>query len=494
MSQKPLDVVLVGAGAMSSTLAMLLKLLKPEWSVCMVERLGKVAEESTNGWNNAGTGHAAYCELNYTPQMPDGSINTDKAHLINEAFEKSLQFWSYLVKNQYLPEETQRFINATPHMSFVWGEDNVNFLRKRYEKMSRHHQFDDMLFSDDYAQIKDWIPLIMRERDPNIAVAATRVAYGADVNFGAVSHHMVDSLNKMDNFNLLLEHSVEGLKQDENGLWRIAIKDGENQQERILTSRFVFIGAGGASLPILQMSGIPEAEGYGGFPVSGQWLVCEAPEIVSQHNAKVYGQAELGAPPMSVPHLDSRVIDGKPLLLFGPFAGFTTKFLKQGSVFDIVNSVTLDNIFPMMSVGMDNMDLTKYLISEAMQSFDDRIDSLKKYHPFVKKENWRLAEAGQRVQIIKKDDEHGGKLEFGTEVVTSSDGTLAALLGASPGASTAVDAMLTVLCRCFADDLESDDWQRKLKLMIPSYGESLVDDADLLKKVRSDVLQRLQLI
>ncbi|SFG54507.1 malate dehydrogenase (quinone) [Neptunomonas qingdaonensis] len=492
MIAKSADVLLVGAGAMSTTLGMLLKQLDPNINIVMVERLGHVAHESTDGWNNAGTGHAAYCELNYTPKLPDGSIDTTKAFAINSAFEVSLQFWSYLVKQGALPKP-ENFIHATPHQSFVWGEANVEFLRKRYAALSQSPQFADMEYSEDPHVLREWMPLILENRDPMEPVAGTRVRYGADVDFGALARNMTHYLQAQDNFELLLNHTVTDLEQDDDGQWQVELENRKTGVERTITSRFVFLGAGGGALPLLQMSGIPEGDGYGGFPVSGQWLVCKKQEIVEKHLAKVYGLAPIGAPPMSVPHLDTRIISGEKALLFGPFAGFTTKFLKQGSILDLPKSLRANNLKSMLSVGKNNMDLTRYLISEAMQSHEERVASLRNFYPDAKDEDWELANAGQRVQIIKKDEASGGKLEFGTEVISSADHTLAALLGASPGASTAVNTMINIVERCFPERLATQEWQQKLKEMVPSYGESLKDNDELMKRVRQYTLSTLEL-
>lgn len=492
MTVKTVDVLLVGAGAMSSTLAMLLKQLDPSLKISVVERLKSVANESTDGWNNAGTGHAAYCEMNYTPEDQEGSVDTSKAKSINAAFELSLQFWSYLVNTQVLPEPSN-FINRTPHLSFVWGEKNVDFLRERFKKLSQHHLFQGMEYSENAETLKEWMPLIMEGRDPKQPVAATFMARGSDVDFGSLARYMMEDLKKHSNFELILNHDVEDFKRSSQGGWSVLLEDRESGEESRIRTKFVFLGAGGGALPLLQKTEIPESEGYGGFPVSGQWLVCTDTEVAKHHHAKVYGKAAIGAPPMSVPHLDTRVINGEKALLFGPFAGFTTKFLKKGSILDLPSSIRGGNLMPMMSVGMNNMDLTKYLISEVFQSDGARMDSLREYFPNAKDENWTLADAGKRVQIIKKDEKGKGKLEFGTEIVSSKDGSVASLLGASPGASTAVHAMIDVIERCFSDRLENDGWKEKLKEMIPSYGESLINDEVLLNKVRENTLTTLKL-
>jgi malate dehydrogenase (quinone) len=494
MTAKSVDVLLVGGGVMSATLGMLLKQLDPAMTITLVERLDHVAHESTDGWNNAGTGHAGYCELNYTPQAEDGSISIDRALAINASFEVTLQFWSSLVEQGVLPAPN-KFINPTPHQSFVWGEKDVAFLRKRHELLSAHHLFADMKFSDSAAQLQEWMPLIMEERKPGQTIAGTRVDFGADVDFGSLTRNMIAWLQKQDGFDLHLNHSVDSLRKNKrDGRWDVRVENDKTGEERDFSARFVFLGAGGGSLPLLQKSNIDEAQGYGGFPVSGQWLVCQKPEIVKRHHSKVYGKAPVGAPPMSVPHLDTRIINGEPALLFGPFAGFTTKFLKKGSVFDLISSVKTYNVAPMMAVGRDNMDLTRYLIAESFQSHKDRVASLRNFFPQAQEEDWRLQNAGMRVQIIKKDAKGHGKLEFGTEIVAAKDGTLAALLGASPGASTAVQAMIDVLHRCFKSQAATPEWQSRMKALIPSYGQSLIDDAALLQTVRSRTLGTLGLL
>lgn len=486
------DVVLVGSGIMSATLGMLLSQLDSSLRIVMIERLDHVAHESSDGWNNAGTGHAGYCELNYTPQHANGSVDIARALAINASFETSLQFWSYLTEQQLLPSP-QHFINRTPHQSFVWGEADVAFLRQRHKKLSAHPLFADMQYSEDPQQIAQWMPLVMEQRAAGQPVAATRVAYGADVDFGTLTRYLVETLQKQPNFELLLGHTVQSLSKQDNGRWHIRALDHKTRKLRKLDTGFAFLGAGGGALPLLQKSGIPESHGYGGFPVSGQWLVCKNPDVIRRHDSKVYGKAALGAPPMSVPHLDTRIIDGKPALLFGPYAGFTTKFQKQGSFFDLLTSVKSNNLKPMMRAGLGNLELTRYLIGEVFQSHKERVAALRQFYPQVHARDWTLAAAGQRVQIIKKCGSKGGKLEFGTEIVTAADGSLAALLGASPGASTSVAAMLDVIERCFPARMQSAAWQQSIRSILPAYGQSLISDADLLARVRSRTLTTLQL-
>lgn len=492
MTVNTVDVVLVGAGVMSATLGVLLKKLDPKLKITMVERLDDVAQESSYGWNNAGTGHAAYCELNYTPEDSKGEIDVKRALEINEQFEITLQLWAHLVQSGALPKPGS-FINRTSHESFVQGEKDVSFLRRRYEAMKQHVAFEEMEYTEDPQLIREWMPLVIASRDPRQKIAATRVLFGSDVDFGALTGYMVKYLQSLEGFELLSRHNVKDITRYEDGTWKVLSKNRANRRKVKIKSRFVFLGAGGMALKLLQKSGIPEAKGYGGFPVSGQWLVCEDEKIVAQHDAKVYGKAPIGAPPMSVPHLDRRIINNKPALLFGPFAGFTTKFLKKGSIFDLPASVKSSNLMPMIQVGAGNLDLTKYLMKEAVQSHKSRVAALKRYYPEASEEDWKLAVAGQRVQIIKDCGEKGGKLEFGTEVISSSDGTLSALLGASPGASIAVSAMLKVIEMCFKSSIKSDAWQATLKSIIPSYGIDLNKHSDMLRAIRSHNLHVLGL-
>ena len=467
---------------MSATLGVLLHQLDPTLKIQIVEALAEVAKESSNPWNNAGTGHAALCELNYTKQNDDGTIDISKALEINEAFEQSKQFWSYLTHAGVLPQPEQ-FIQPVPHMSFVWGDENRRYLKARYETMKQHHFFSEMEFTDDPAVIEEWAPLLLEGRDRDDVVAATRVKTGTDVNFGALTENLVEYLEAQDDIRLATHHIVKDLERNKDGTWRVEVRNLTKGIDRTIDTPFVFVGAGGASLPLLQKSKIKEGKGFGGFPVSGQFLVCDKPEVVEKHQAKVYGKAAVGAPPMSVPHLDTRVIDGKRSLLFGPFAGFSPKFLKTGSILDLPSSVKLSNLTPMLAVGAKNLDLTKYLIEQCLQSPEDRIEALQEFFPDAELNNWKLVTAGQRVQVIKSDDYTGGVLQFGTETIIAEDGSLAALLGASPGASTAVNIMLSLLEKAFPQRLP--EWKEKLVEMIPSYGMDLATTPDSYREFRT---------
>jgi len=477
------DVILIGAGIMSATLGILLKQLQPDLRITILERLDVAAAESSDAWNNAGTGHSAFCELNYTPQMRDGSIDISKAVKIAESFEVSKQFWSYLVE-QNLIQIPGTFIIQIPHLSVVWGDTSVQFLRRRHAALQSCNLFRSMVYSEYVEELAQWMPLIMEGRDPFEKIAATRMDIGTDVNFGSLTRCIFMRLQEMEGVNFHFNHDVRNLKK-RNGYWSVKAKERLTNEKKKFTGRFVFIGAGGGALRLLEKSRIAEGRGYGGFPVSGQWLKCKNEEVIARHYAKVYGKATVGSPPMSVPHLDSRMINGKRALLFGPFAGFSTKFLKEGSYMDLFRSIKLDNIIPMLAAGIDNIQLTKYLIGQASQSAEQKFAALKEFYPLAKFEDWQIEVAGQRVQVIKKDKEHTGVLEFGTEIISSADGSIAALLGASPGASTAASIMLNLLKVCFPDKLQSVAWQRKLVEMIPSFGQSLGQNRELLKKTRA---------
>ncbi|MDN3236833.1 malate dehydrogenase (quinone) [Pseudomonas sp. WAC2] len=486
------DLVFVGAGIMSATLAVMLKELDPSLNVEVLELLSSGAAESSNPWNNAGTGHAALCELNYTPEGKDGTVNITKAIDINIMFETSKQFWTYLVEQGHF-DSPRSFINPVPHLSFVRGDKDISFLRKRFEALSANPLFAGMEYTEDRAKLEEWMPLMMKGRTTNEKIAATRTESGTDVNFGALTTNLLHHLTKQPDTKITYNQKVTDLHREPDNRWRLTIQDTQTGATRTLRARFVFLGAGGGALPLLQKSDIPESHGYGGFPVSGQWLRCDKPEVVSQHQAKVYGKASVGSPPMSVPHLDTRVVDGKKSLLFGPFAGFTTKFLKQGSFMDLPKSIRANNLGPMLAVARDNMPLTKYLIGQVMQTFDQRIEELRGFYPEVDKNDWRLEIAGQRVQIIKKDPKTGGTLQFGTEIVSAQDGSIAALLGASPGASTSVSIMLTLIQRCFPEQYKSEAWQAQLLRMFPALNGSLDKDPELLQRVRSHCNEVLQL-
>jgi malate dehydrogenase (quinone) len=483
------DVVLIGGGIMSATLGTLLHELQPDWKIVAYERLSDVAQESSNPWNNAGTGHAAMCELNYMPQAADGTLDPAKAISINEQFQQSRQFWSTLVERGVL-DAPSTSINSTPHMTFVRGEKDVAFLKARYEVLKKQPLFSTIEYSEDSRVINQWAPLLMQKRLKGEPFAATRVTAGTDVDFGALTHqlfgHLADS-----GVQVRTNEEVKSLKRQADGTWLVKHRRSLGRTPGEVKARFVFVGAGGWALKLLQNSGIPEIKGYGVFPIGGQFLKTSNPAVVAQHKAKVYSQASVGAPPMSVPHLDARVVDGEQSLMFGPFATFSPKFLKNGSMFDIVAQVRTHNLWPMLRVAVANPDLITYLVSELVKTHSKKVDSLRTFMPTAKDEDWTLIQAGQRAQVMKKDAKKGGVLQFGTEVIASADGSISGLLGASPGASTAVPIMLGLLERCFPEQFPA--WRPALKELIPTLGETLNDRPEVAEESLTETAAALSL-
>lgn len=484
------DVVLIGGGIMSATLGVLLQRLEPTWSIALYENLDQAGLESSDPWNNAGTGHAALCELNYAPLGKDGTVDVTKALGINEQFWTSRQFWSSLVKDGTL-QDPKTFINPLPHMSFVWGDAHADYLRTRYEAMSAQPLFAQMEHTEDPATIAEWAPLLIEGREDAGRIAASRVVGGTDVDFGSLTRQLVTAMAGAG-ADVRFGHKVTGLSRGTDGRWEVSVKNKAAGTEVVDRARFVFVGAGGGALSLLQKSGIPEAKGFGGFPVSGQFLRCTDESVVNRHMAKVYGQAAVGAPPMSVPHLDTRFVNGKRSLLFGPYAGFSTNFLKTGSYLDLPLSIRPHNLTTMLDVAKDNMDLTKYLVAEVVKSQDKKVESLKEFYPEAEGGDWELITAGQRVQVMKRKGRFGGVLQFGTEVVTHGDGSIGGLLGASPGASTAAPIMVKLLERCFPAKMAG--WDGALKELIPSLGRTLNDDPALLAEVSASTDAALKLV
>jgi len=486
------DIVLVGAGIMSATVAIMLKELEPNLTIAVFERLGEAARESSDAWNNAGTGHSAFCELNYTPANKKGKVDCKKAIKIASQFEISKEFWAHLIEKGYI-RNPEKFIKQVPHLSFVWGDENVKFLKNRFASMSKHALFKGMKFTTNAKEIAKWIPLVMEARDDNTPIAATKIDCGTDVNFGNLTRELFRYLDERAGVTVYYNHEVRDITRDKNGQWNLTVANLKKKRKFHVDSNFVFLGAGGGALPLLEKSHIPEAKGYGGFPVSGQWLRCKNRSVVERHAAKVYGKASVGTPPMSVPHLDTRYIDGKKELLFGPYAGFTTKFLKKGSYLDLMKSLEFTNIIPMIAAGLHNISLTKYLIQQASQTHDERMNALREFMPTAKNDDWELLVAGQRVQVIHADEEQGGVLEFGTEIIAAHDSSLVALLGASPGASTSVSIALEILNKCFESNMKSKIWKQKLAKMLPSYGKPIANNRKLVTTMRSRSAKILRL-
>ena len=466
------DVILIGSGVMSANLGAMLKRIDPACSIQVYEAAGDLAHESSHGWNNAGTGHAGICELSYTPtQEKDGTVNIQKAIQIFEQYEQTKQFWSYAVASGMV-DQPREFIQQVPHVSFVHGQPMVDFLQARFSGMSAHHFFRSMEYTTDRTTIAAWSPLLVHGRAA-MPVAATRMVGGTDVNFGAISRKLLHWLGAQERCGLASGQRVVGLDRISLG-WEVSVEDQATGMVRTNRAKFVFVGAGGGSLRLLQKSGIPEARGLGGFPIGGQWLVCENPEVVRQHRAKVYGQPLDAAPTMAVPHLDTRVLDGKHTLLFGPFAAWTTKFLhRTGRITDLPSSVRPDNLLTLLNVGINNLDLVRYLVQQGTQSMEDRLAVLRLFYPSAKAADWKLIDGGIRVQAIKKTDGKAGIVHYGTEVITDEERTISALLGASPGASVSVSIALDVLKSCFSDLLAQPTARERLKKMLPTYDEDL---------------------
>jgi malate dehydrogenase (quinone) len=500
-SESP-DVVLIGAGIMSATLGTVLKELEPALEVAMFETLHDCALESSEAWNNAGTGHAANCELNYTPRGADGSIDISRALAVNTEFDLSRQLWSHLVTKGAIPDP-RAFLEPCPHMSLVWGSaglagsagnDNVAFLRDRYQAMSANHCYHGMEYSEDHGEIAGWVPLVMEGRGQGQPIAATRMVTGTDIDYGALTHLLVSQLQAQPGFSVHYEHEVTDLERLSDGRWGVTVEDhaAGTGDRRIVAAKFVFIGAGGGALRLLERSKIPEGHGYAGFPVSGIWLRCDDEAVSARHHAKVYGKAAEGSPPMSVPHLDTRIIGGKRSLLFGPYAGFSSKFLKHGSYTDLFRSIEPGNVAPMLAVARDDWKLAEYLIGQVLQTGSHQFKVLEQFYPQARRKDWREAVAGQRVQIIKPDPVRTGVLEFGTELIGSADSSIVALLGASPGASTSAFIACQVLEKCFSKEL-AGGWRDRLKTIIPTYGIDLTKDAAATRSTRATTAQVLRI-
>jgi len=466
------DVILIGSGIMSATLGSMLKQLNPELRIQLYEMTEEFGKEASNGWHNAGTGHAGICELSYTPNRgPDGEVEVSKAIEIFHQFEHSKQFWGHAARTGMI-ENLEDFINPVPHISFVYGQEQVDFLRSRFENLKKHHFFEEMTYTEDREIIRQWAPLLLQGRD-DTPIAVTKMDRGTDINYGALSAKLITWLGNQDGCGYATSHRITDITKT-GELWTVTVKNLKTKQTSTNTAKFIFIGAGGGSLPLLQKSGIKESKGFGGFPIGGQWLISDKPEIVEQHMAKVYGMSPGAAPTMAVPHLDTRIIDGKKAILFGPYAAWTTKFLHvEGKITDLPRSIRTDNIASLIKVGIHNIPLVRYLMQQGTQSMATRMKELRAFFPDADEADWKLIDAGIRVQAIKKEDGDAGIVHFGTEVLTSEDRSISALLGASPGASVSANIILEVIKRCFSDTLKTEDGHNRMKAMIPSYDEDL---------------------
>ncbi|MDP4469681.1 L-lactate dehydrogenase (quinone) [Staphylococcus hyicus] len=488
---EPRNIIVVGAGVLSTTFSSMIKELEPNWNIKLYERLDRPGLESSNERHNAGTGHAALCELNYTVLQPDGSIDIEKAKHINEEFEISKQFWGFLVKNKNI-SNPREFINPLPHISFVRGVNNRKFLKDRYEAMKQSPMFDNIEYTEDIEVMRKWMPLMMKGRDASDIMAASKIDEGTDVNFGELTRKMTSNIEAHDNAEVKYNHEVIDFMQREDKKWEVKVRNRNSGKVFTEIAHHVFIGAGGGAIPLLQKTGIPESKNLGGFPITGQFLTCTNPEVVEEHGVKVYGKEPPGTPPMTVPHLDTRYINGEKTLLFGPFASVGPKFLKNGSNLDLFRSVKPYNIMTLLASAAKNLPLIKYSFDQILMTKEGCMNHLRTFYPEARDEDWELYTAGKRVQVIKDTEEYGkGFIQFGTEVVNSQDHTVIALLGESPGASTSVSVALEVLEKNFPE--LTSEWTPKIQKMIPSYGKSLIEDEALMRKTRKQTSKDLEL-
>lgn len=446
--------VIVGAGIMGVTFATLARELDPNLDITLIERLPGPAMSNSGVFNNAGTGHEANCELNYTP-VDEDEIALDKALHIHAQFNVAKQFWAYLVK-QGIVKNPASFIHATKHCTLV-AEDSIGMLRLRFEEMSKHHFFGNMSFSESREEIQSWIPYTMEQRSETERMAATKIEGGTDVNFQAVTEDMVRYLGhhqvKLD-FNT----HVKRVHKSPTGTWLVeASKDGAPVQYK---ADKLFVGAGGGAFPLLKKSHLPCRSRFAGFPVGGRFLVAEIDEQAARYyNAKTYGKAKVGAPPMSVPHLDLRAANGRHYLLFGPFATFMPVLEKGRGFVEYVRSMRLHDLPNLLNVALEHFPLVKYLVSETFKGKESMFTELENFAPGIRKKfEWKIVQAGQRVQIIKDGD-----LQMGTEVIVSEDLSYGTLLGASPGASVSPEVMLRTLEKMIPELFESEASQEKLK-------------------------------
>jgi malate dehydrogenase (quinone) len=456
------DVVLVGAGVMSATLGVLLRELQPDWRIVVVERLDQAGLESSSAWNNAGTGHAGLCEFNYTPRRPDGSVDVSSAVRIGEQFLTSLQFWAGLTERGLLgaPED---FIRSVPHVGFGRGADGIAHLRARWEALRDHPLFAGQEYTEDPAVLAAWSPLMSAGRSAVEPIAATRSAQGTDVDFGVLTRRLVAAFVAGGGV-VRCGQEVRALRR-RGDRWRLHVRDRGTGARRLLEAPHVFVGAGGGTLPLLQSARVPEVRRYGVFPISGQFLRTSRPELVAAHRAKAYGHAAPGAPAISVPHLDRRVVDGGEHLLFGPFAAFSPRFLTHGRRSDLLRSVRPGNLPVLLAAARDNRSLMAYLLRQVAQPASARTAALAQFVPTARAQDWELITAGQRVQLLRTAGGRGTMVGFGTEILTSAGGSLTALLGASPGASTAAATMVDVLGAGFPDRVA--EWTPRLRQLAP---------------------------
>ncbi|GAC66623.1 malate:quinone oxidoreductase [Gordonia soli] len=469
------DVVLIGGGIMSTTLGAMLAVVQPDWRILLVERADTLASESSGPWNNAGTGHMGLCELNYMPDPADGRTPAR----IARQFHLTRQWWAFLAMSGLV--DPARFVHATPHMDVVFGADDVAYLRERHRTLVGDPLFAELRYSEEPGEIAEWAPLVMRGRSSDEPIAATWHPGGTDVDFGALTTATADII--ADNGGeILLRHEVRSLTRTPDGGWIVSGRrtddaDGHSGRFTIHARRHVFVGAGGLALRLLQRAGLPEVRGYAVLPVGAAFFRCSTPSVVAAHTAKVYGQAAVGAPPMSVPHLDARVVDGRRHLLFGPYATFSTRLLKSGSLTDAFTTLRWRNL-PVIAAAMwHNLALIRFLIVQLLATRSRKFEQLRRFLPTAVDGDWELIPAGQRAQLVVPDESAVGAIHQGTELVTSADRSISGVLGASPGASTAVTIMVDVLRTAFPDRWTTG-WEHRIGEAIPDLDRSdWTDDA-----------------
>lgn len=453
------DVILIGGGIMSATLGSMLAVLQPDWRIVLLERTTGLATESSGPWNNAGTGHTGFCELNYMPDPADGR----KASMVAGQFHVSRQWWAHLVRTGLLLPDS--FIHATPHMDVVFGRRDVAYLQQRFETLTKVPLFDGLEYTEDSATIAEWAPLMVEGRTDDEPMAATRHLGGTDVDFGALTEGLTRIVTDAGG-QVLLDHEVRSLRRSSDGAWVVAGRTGSGRFE--LRGRRVFVGAGGMALRLLQRARLPEIRGYAVLPVGAAFFRCSTPEVVARHESKVYSQAGIGAPPMSVPHLDRRFVNGTGHLMFGPYATFSTKLLKQGRLTDFFTTLQWHNLHVIAAALIQNLSLMRYLLGELAARPRKKFAKLQHFYPKADLDQWELIPAGQRAQLVTPDHRRIGVLHQGTELVVGGGGTIAGLLGASPGASTAVPIMLNLLQQCFPVEWQKS-WKNIVNEAIPGH-------------------------
>ena len=485
------DVVLIGGGIMSATLAALLEVVAPQWSITVFEsaagrrrrELARLEQRrhrprrpvraelhARRARRPGGPGQGRH-DQRAVPGLPPVLVAPGRAGLTGA------------------PKE---FINPVPHVSFVTGEDGRAYMRARHEALAAQPLFDGLEYSDDPAELAEWTPLMMAGRDPRQLVAATRSAAGTDVNFGALTRMLLEDAADRGVAVHCQPARHEPRPARPTAAGRSPCRDTVTGERRTVRRPVRLRRRRRRRAAAAAEGGHPGDRRASAASRSAASSCAPAPPSWSQHQAKVYGQAAVGAPPMSVPHLDPRVIDGDHSLMFGPYAGFSPKFLKAGSMFDLPRSVKPNNLGSMLGVARTELALTRYLVNELLQSGADRHQTLRAFVPDGRRarlgdDHRRPARPGHQAgpgdRPRRAPVRHRGRRRR-----RRHDRRPARRL---PGASTAVSAMLDLLERCFPDRMPA--WRPALQEAIPSYGRSLADDPALLAEVRASTMQTLEL-